>query len=80
MKATLTKIDPLKASISNNGTFRRIYFELEDGSWAHTDVVPEFRNYKRWKPIIEKGVGTELTGIRVKFGSKVDADSPIKIL
>lgn len=80
MKAEITKIDELKASAHYPVAFRRIYFKMEDGSWAVTDVVPSYRNYRYWKPVIEAGVGTTITNVRLKEKSKVDADSPVKIV
>jgi len=61
--------------------FIRVTFKLEDGSWAKTDVCPEFRNYRYWKPILRAGVDTVLVGLnyRDKSKSEINADSVAKI-
>ena len=74
MRATLIKTHPINASRAE-GAFIRIEFQLEDGSWAKTDVVTRYRNYARWKPIIEKGKGTTLGGLTLRRNGEVDADS-----
>ena len=83
MNATITKIDPPKAS-KTQATFIRIYFKgTTDLEWYQTDIVPIYRNYKQWKPIIESGVGTVVgnLNLKVRMGkSKVDADSPAIII
>ncbi|MGH7249526.1 MAG: hypothetical protein ACREGC_00985 [Minisyncoccia bacterium] len=80
MKATLYKIDDLKMSNNRDVAYKRLYFNLEDGSWAATDVVPTFRNYPNWKPVIEGGIGTIIDNFFMKSKNKIDADSKIKIL
>lgn len=85
MRATITKIDPPKAS-KYQATFIRIYFNGDDGKWYQTDVVPVYRNYKNWKPVLESGVGTVVDGLQTKWSygrignSKIDADSPVIIV
>ena len=74
MKAILLKVHPVKSNINGN-SFRRIEFTMDDGSWAKTDVCPNFRNYARWKPIIKADLGTHLRGLRLKTKGTVDADS-----
>lgn len=62
--------------LSRNGnTFIRITFNLSNGKWAKTDVCPNYRNYKRWKPVIEAGKGTFIRGLIVRGDSEVNADS-----
>lgn len=81
MKAKITKIDPLKSSRAEKA-YMRIYFTLEDGSWAKTDVVPSYRNYKNWKFPIElfnKGEEVFIDGIHMRAKQEVDADSPIQL-
>lgn len=74
MKATLTKIHPLKLS-RNGNSFIRVEFQLEDGSWAKTDLCPTYRNYSRWTSILKQGAGVSLTNLRLKKKGEVDADS-----
>ena len=61
--------------------FIRVTFKMDDGKWAKTDVCPEYRNYRTWKPIIRAGVDTVLVGLefRNKSKSEINADSPAKI-
>jgi hypothetical protein len=81
MKAKIIKIDPLKESRTEK-SFRRIYFTLENGKWAKTDVVPSYRNYARWKPIInlyESGAEVFIDGVSLRQEAEVDADSYVSI-
>lgn len=82
-KATVTKVHPLKMSRNGNG-FIRIEFELEDGRFAKTDVCPDYRNYPRWKRIIELGVGTSLGLLQIKKDGvkviEINADSFPEVL
>ncbi|MDA2921674.1 hypothetical protein MYX07_00220 [Patescibacteria group bacterium AH-259-L07] len=75
MRGIITKIDQLKKSFNNDDTcFYRLYFKLESGSWAKTDAVPGFRNFARWKPVIEGGPGTALNDLVLLDENTVDAD------
>lgn len=83
MRAIVNKIDPLKES-RNGNKYNRIYFTAEDGTFYWTDVCPTFRNYPRWAPIIESGVGTRVDGLELntKRTAKgfIDADSLVWIV
>jgi len=46
--------------------------------WAKTDIVPNFRNYHRWKDIMQ--VGNVITGLKMRKPDEVDADSRPKLL
>ena len=74
MKGTIIKIHPINASRSE-GAYIRIELQLEDGSWAKTDVVTRYRNYARWRPIIGKGKGTTLGNLVLRKTGEIDADS-----
>ena len=74
MKATLLTVLPPKAS-RNGNVFQRIEFTMYDGSWAKTDVCPNFRNYRRWIPILKAKPGTYIMGLRLRKGGEVDADN-----
>lgn len=74
MKAKVTKIHPNKFS-RNGNMFTRIEFQLQDKSWAKTDVCPDYRNYKGWVPVLESGVGTEISNLKMRNKSEVNADS-----
>lgn len=82
MTAKLKKMDTPKYSRNGKVCFQRLYFELEDGSWAATDLVPSYRNYKWWEPVIKSGIGTEIGGIFLKDGyrDKINADSQVYIV
>lgn len=74
MKGEITRIDVTKKS--HTGDFKRIYFKLEDGRFAKTDLVSSFRNYPRWSNILK--VGNVLGNLQIKEGGKVvtvNADS-----
>jgi hypothetical protein len=75
------KIHPAKKS-RNGNTFQRIEFILKDRkkTWVKTDVCPDFRNYKKWKPVIEAGVRTRVDGLSLKDENTVDADSDVVVL
>lgn len=75
-------MDYPKYSRNGDVAFRRIYFELEDGSWAATDLVPSFRNYKWWEPVVKSGIGTVIGGVFLKDGyrDKINADSQVFII
>ena len=74
MTGIVTKIDPPKENSWHSGVFIRIYFKMDDGTWAQTDVVPTFRNYRYWKPIIESGVDTRVGNLAYKSKAKINAD------
>lgn len=80
MTGKLVKIQPLTESRNGDVTYTRLHFELSDGGFAMTDVVPKFRNYRYWKPVIEKGVGTVITNFHLKGPQKIDADSRVQIV
>lgn len=79
MRAKLVKIDPPKSSRNGDVQFQRLHFQLQDGSYAMTDVVSTFRNYAWWQPVIEAGIGTWIDGVELKGKQKIDADSWISI-
>lgn len=71
MNGTITRIDARKKG--NGAEFKRVYFEMADGGWAKTDLCPSYRNWNRWKELLD--VGNELTNLKLKTNSTVDADS-----
>lgn len=70
MQATITDIHEMK--MGNGHLFQRVTFKLADGSWAKTDLVPDFRNYRHWDGKIARG--NVLDGICLKDSKTVDAD------
>jgi hypothetical protein len=82
-KATITKIDQGKYSRTEN-IYYRIRFRLETGEFAMTDVVPTYRNFGYWEPVIKAGPGTTIGGVFLKDGFnkplKVNADSQVFII
>lgn len=80
MKAELIKIYPLKTSRDGQHAYQRIGLKLDNGDYAMTDLVSGFRNYARWKLIIEKGIGTMIDGVMLKSEGKVNADSVVSII
>ena len=73
MRATITKIDDPKCSRNGDTSFRRVYFKLENGDWATTDLCPSYRNFARWREYLYSGIA--LDGLRLKSRRRVDADS-----
>ena len=71
MKGTITKIDARKKG--NGAEFKRVYFELEDGGWAKTDLCPAFQNWRRWENLLHEG--NLLDGLVMRDKSTVNADS-----
>jgi hypothetical protein len=72
MRGTISKIHPISYS-RNGGAYIRLEFKLEDKSWAKTDLVPKYRNYERWRNLLQ--VGTDLVGLTLKKKGEIDADS-----
>ena len=79
MKGEVLKIIPLKLS-RTEGSYYRITFTMEDGEWAKTDIVTKYRNYSRWKKIIEAGPGTIVGNLKMRSDGEVDGDSYPEIL
>jgi hypothetical protein len=79
MIAFVHKIHPNKYS-RNGNIFTRIEFMSDEGKWFKTDVCQDYRNYSRWIPVIEAGVGTKLDGLQVRNDSEVNGDSYPKII
>lgn len=83
LKAKITKIDEGKYSRTEN-IYYRIRFRLETGEFAMTDVVPTYRNFAYWKPVIAAGPGTTIGGVFLKEGGwkplKVNSDSQVFII
>ena len=80
MVAKIIKIDPLKQSRAEKA-FRRVYFILEDGSWAKTDIVPVYHNFKTWKPLLslfDNGAVVFIEGAQLRRQYEVDGDSPVR--
>lgn len=80
MKATIKKHDPAKFSRNGDVRYIRIYFELDEGSWAATDLVPTYRNFSKWRPILASGIGTVIGGVGLKAEGKINADSDVYIV
>ena len=82
MIGKITKIDVMKSSHNQNQTFQRVHFSLQIQSgvteYAHTDLVPSFRNYARWKSFLR--VGTVLGGLDQLKSGKIDADSRVVLI
>jgi|SRR3990167_798684 len=77
MIGEIRKIDEIKSSRNPGTVFKRVYFNVfeADGrkTFAKTDLVNTYRNYKRWKDIIE--TGNILSGLIMRGEDTVDADS-----
>lgn len=91
MTGRISQIDEMKSSRNKGQAFLRVYFQmrnppkLEFGKeipksyfWAKTDLVPSFRNFKRWEDLLK--VGNVLDLLQMKTDDTVDADSFPKLL
>lgn len=71
MTGEIIKIDPLKKG--SGGKYIRVHFKMVDGRWAKTDLVINFRNFRRWERLLR--VGNIIGNLRMKDEKTVDADS-----
>ena len=78
MVGKIIKIEDMKSTINPGQRFKRVFFKVADPSnfanfqWAKTDLVSSYRNYARWKDLLE--VGNIINGISLKDPRTVDAD------
>ena len=84
MRAKITQIHDIKKTRGRGISkfaqkFIRVTFKMDDGSWAKTDVCPEYRNYRNWKLPLRSGVGTVIEGLNYRRSGEVNADSPVSI-
>lgn len=64
-----------KASL-HGGTFYYIFFKGDDVKSYRTCVYQKMGNFKRWEAFcIQDAVGKVLTGLVIKQGTLIDADS-----
>jgi len=76
--ATITKIDPLKASRNGVNSYIRVYLQEKEGGFYWTDLCPDYRNYANWKPHLQ--VGNILGNLRLRDDKSVNADSyPVRL-
>lgn len=77
MVGEITKIHQTKESRNRGTVYLRLTFNMfkNDGTtyWAKTDLVSSFRNYARWKALLQ--VGNVLGNLDMKDDNTVDADS-----
>jgi len=80
MKATLTKIS--KKASQYGGYFYYAYFKTDEGDSYYTCLSPKKRNFQRWKKILRnrKYQGIHLSGLKIKKGNLIDADSNFKVV
>ena len=81
MNYKIHKIHPAKLS-RNNNIFIRVEFISEEGKWFKTDICPDYRNYRRWKPILDMGEGVVLMGLQPRKGAtqELNADSYFEVV
>ena len=78
MTGEIIEIHSIKKSRNEGENFIRIEFRLDGGSWAKTDLVPHFRNFRRWAKLLK--IGNILGNLELKDAMTIDADSfPILI-
>lgn len=63
----------------NGADYRRVNFEMENGKWAKTDLVPGYKNYPFWLKDKEGRVllrvGTTLGNLQRLDAKTINADS-----
>jgi len=79
MKAQIVKIDDPKTSRNGDAIFYRVKLKLENNDFVMTDIVPTYRNFAWWRPILQAGVGTWIDGVALKCAGKINADSQVYI-
>lgn len=80
MIGEIIKIDPMKRSRNKNNRYIRVYFRLDKKKkrFAKMDLVPSFRNYRRWKRVLT--IGNLIGDLVSRDKITIDADSrPILI-
>ena len=84
MKLTVTGIRKHQSKLPDKGDFYYIFFKDEKGSSVKLNnnyrscVYEKFGNYKRWLPVIRRGVGAVVEANT--RGTLVDADSIVRLL
>ena len=73
IEAEIIRIDERKNSRNPEQTFIRVHFKTEGGTYYKTDLVPGFRNWRRWKSLLR--VGNILCNLDLKNAETLDADS-----
>jgi len=74
MKATLVKIQ--KKPSRYGGYFFYVFFKTKSGKSYYSCIYPKMRNYKVWKAYLREGI--VLSGLHIKSGRLVDADSDVR--
>ena len=78
MFGEIIKIDNWKQASDGKSVYKRIYFKLESGAFAKTDLVFGFRNYNRWSKLLR--VGNNLFNLKLRDKDTIDADSRVHLL
>lgn len=79
MKAIITSISDKKKS-KHEGYCILITFKGDDGKSYHSWIATECNNYAQWQEVFKAGVDTQISGLEVKEGNLVNADSIPKIV
>lgn len=74
MRGEIIKIEKYKSE-KHGYDYYLVLFRLENGKTAITYLVPEHKNFRRWKKFLK--VGMILQGLRFKNGL-IDADSLVE--
>ena len=73
MRATITKIDPLRSGTDGVG-YHQVFFKTEWQTSAKTHLCPTHNNWRRWKDFLEKGVVLDNLEL-MPDGKTINADS-----
>jgi len=83
MIGKIIKIDQRKQSFTSQVAYIRVHLMVgevssKERTWAKTDLVSSFRNYKKWKDLLE--INNILGGLKLKDKETVDSDSPVYLI
>ena len=73
MRGEIVKIDKIQKSRNSGDEFIRVFFKLGGQEWIKMDLVPTFRNFKRWKQLLQ--IGNFIDNLKLKDKKTIDADS-----
>jgi len=77
MKATITKIDPVRVG-RDNRKYRLTCFKLDTGVNAISFICEGMKNYAKWDKLLE--VGNILDGMKMYNDRTIDADKSDPVL
>jgi len=77
MKGVVIKIETIKQHKDNIYEYYPVTIRLENHKTAIVHVIPTYRNYAYWLPVLKSGVRTVLDNLQFVTGSKKFLDKDI---